>query len=67
MNGTEEDHTLNVAPEQGASDPSPTRVPAKAKPVGERPGLPSRWSWADPAVWTPRMVRALEDGVKEGV
>lgn len=67
MNGTEEDRTLNVAPEEGASDPPPTRVPARARPVGEGPGLPPRWAWADPAVWTPRMVRALEDGVKGGV
>jgi len=66
MNGTEEDHTLNVAPEEGASDP-PARVPARAKPAGERPGLPPRWAWADPTVWTPRMARALEDGVKGGV
>jgi len=65
MNRTEEDHTLNVAPEEGASDP-PGRVPAKARPTGERPGLPPRWAWADPTVWTPRMVRALEDGVKGG-
>lgn len=66
MNGTEEDHTLNVAPEEGASDP-PTRVPARAKPAGERPCLPPRWAWADSTVWTPRMARALEDGVKGGV
>ena len=66
MNGTDEDHTPNDAPEEGASDP-PTRVPARANRAGERPGLPARWSWADPAVWTERMVRALEDGVKGSV
>lgn len=66
MHGTDEDHTLNGAFEQSAPDP-PTRVPPRANRVGERPGLPESWSWADPAVWTPRMVRALVDGVKGGV
>lgn len=66
MNGTEEDHTPNGTPEEREPDP-PTRVPTRANRVGERPGLPASWSWADPTVWTERMVRALEDGVKGGV
>ena len=27
----------------------------------------SRWGWAEPSVWTPRMLMALERGVKGGV
>jgi RNA-directed DNA polymerase len=27
---------------------------------------PSRWTWVEPAVWTPRMLTALEAGVKGG-
>ena len=30
---------------------------------GDAPG----WSWVEPAVWTPRMVTALLEGVKGGV
>lgn len=33
---------------------------------GETAGLPERWSWVEPTIWTPRMVQALEDGVKGG-
>ena len=39
------------------------RVPAGAKQTGEARG---RWSWAEPSVWTERMLRALEEGVKGG-
>ena len=41
----------------------PVRVPAGAKQTGEARG---RWSWAEPSVWTERMLRALEEGVKGG-
>jgi RNA-directed DNA polymerase len=40
----------------------PTIVPA-AKQVGE---VPARWVWTEPAVWTERMLTALELGVKGG-
>lgn len=40
----------------------PTPVP-EAKQVGEVPG---RWAWTEPAVWTERMLTALEVGVKGG-
>ena len=36
-------------------------VPAKAKQAGE---TNDRWSWVEPSVWTPRMLTALEHGVK---
>ena len=41
----------------------PERVPTGAKQTGEARG---RWSWAEPSVWTERMLRALEEGVKGG-
>jgi len=45
----------------GQSEREPMRVPAGAVPVGE---VRARWEWAEPAVWTERMLAALEDGVK---
>ena len=42
----------------------PTSVPLGAKQVGE---VRSRWEWAEPSVWTDRMLAALETGVKGGV
>jgi len=44
-------------------DPQPTEVPL-AKQVGN---VRSRWDWAEPTVWTERMLTALEQGVKGGV
>jgi RNA-directed DNA polymerase len=41
----------------------PTAVP-QAKQVGDVRG---RWPWAEPSVWTERMLTALEQGVKGGV
>ena len=41
---------------------TPTPVP-KAKQVGE---VRARWAWAEPSVWTERMLTALERGVKGG-
>jgi RNA-directed DNA polymerase len=42
---------------------TPTPVP-KAKQVGE---VRARWAWAEPSVWTERMLTALERGVKGGI
>ena len=36
----------------------------RAKPVEE---IRARWAWVEPAVWTTRMLTALEEGVKGGV
>ena len=36
----------------------------EAKQVGE---VRARWAWAEPCVWTERMLTALEEGVKGGV
>ncbi len=38
-------------------------VPRGAKQAGE---VRSRWGWAEPCVWTERMLTALETGVKGG-
>ena len=46
------------------SEDRPSAVPATAKQDGEVRG---RWPWAEPAVWTERMLTALEEGVKGGV
>src|SRR5688500_10671972 len=41
-----------------------TTVPPLAKQVED---ASSRWDWVEPAVWTERMLTALEQGVKGGV
>jgi RNA-directed DNA polymerase len=48
--------------EQPAESP-PAAVPLGAKQVGE---VRARWAWTEPAVWTERMLTALEQGVKGG-
>jgi RNA-directed DNA polymerase len=47
-----------------AREVQPTPVPATAKQGGE---ILNRWFWTEPAVWTERMLTALEEGVKGGV
>lgn len=39
----------------------PSSVPARDKQGG---GIRARWAWAEPEVWTERMLTALETGVK---
>src|SRR3954454_4424101 len=46
------------------SEATPPRVPETAKPGGD---VLSRWAWTERAVWTERMLTALEQGVKGGV
>jgi len=41
----------------------PAAVPEEAKQAGE---VRARWTWAEPAVWSERMLTALEQGVKGG-
>jgi RNA-directed DNA polymerase len=43
---------------------APPAVPATAQQGGE---VQDRWSWVEPAVWTQRMLTALEQGVKGDV
>lgn len=42
---------------------TPDRVPERATPAGE---LPPRWGWTEPSVWTERMLKTLETGVRGG-
>src|SRR6266540_187401 len=49
-------------PRSRPMDPRPTPVP-QAIQVGS---VRSRWAWTEPAVWTERMLTALEAGVKGG-
>src|SRR5947209_3393553 len=44
-------------------EPQPTTVP-QAKQVGD---VRARWAWAEPSVWTDRMLTALEQGVQGGI
>lgn len=47
----------------GRPEDQPTPVPATANPVGE---ARAQWPWAEPSVWTERMLTALVTGVKGG-
>ena len=42
----------------------PSRVPVGAKQEGD---IRARWAWVEAGVWTERMLKALEEGVKGGV
>jgi RNA-directed DNA polymerase len=46
------------------TDGNPATVSTTAKQVGE---VRARWAWAEPSVWTDRMLTALEQGVKGGI
>ena len=43
----------------------PAAVAGKPKQAGGAP-IRERWGWAEPSVWTERMLTALEAGVKGG-
>ena len=45
-------------------DDNSATVPAGATQAEE---VRARWAWAEPSVWTDRMLTALEQGVKGGV
>jgi len=45
------------------AETKPSPVPVQAKLFGE---VQERWPWAEPSVWTERMLTALERGVKGG-
>ena len=46
-----------------SKEDNPVAVPQAAKQAGE---VRARWAWAEPSVWTDRMLTALEEGVKGG-
>ena len=45
----------------GSQEENRAEVPEKAQQDGE---VRARWAWAEAAVWTDRMLTALEEGVK---
>lgn len=45
------------------TEAKPAAVPREATQAGD---VRARWAWAEPAVWTERMLTALEQGVKGG-
>jgi RNA-directed DNA polymerase len=45
-------------------EPQLAAVTARSKQAGD---IRARWAWVEPAVWTDRMLAALEEGVKGGV
>ncbi len=47
-------------------DSSGSRVPETATHDAEIEQRRERWSWVEPAIWTARMITALETGVKGG-
>ena len=47
----------------GQTEARPGIGPATAKQAGD---IRDRWSWAEPSVWTERMLTALESGVQGG-
>ena len=46
------------------TEDQPSAVPGRATQGGE---IRARWAWVEPAVWSERMLEALEQGVKGGV
>ncbi len=46
-----------------APETKPVAVPVMATQAGE---VRARWAWTEPAIWTERMLTALEQGVKGG-
>ena len=46
-----------------STEEQPEAVPARATRAGDNL---LRWSWVEPRIWTPRMLTALEQGVKGG-
>jgi len=52
----------------GRDGETPEAVPVRATRAGEAQEPPGSrdWAWAEPSVWTPRMLTALEVGVKGG-
>ena len=48
---------------EGSGEAKPALVSRETKQAGE---VRARWAWAEPSVWTERMLTALEQGVKGG-
>jgi RNA-directed DNA polymerase len=52
----------------GKTEANSAAVPVSGKPGGatQAEEIRGRWSWTEPSIWTPRMLTALERGVKGG-
>ena len=48
------------------TEEKPAGVPEGARQAGEAEARQKRWNWAEPSVWTDRMLAALENGVQGG-
>ncbi len=51
---------------EARTEERPAVVPEGAMQAGEAEARRERWAWAEPSVWTDRMLAALENGVKGG-
>ncbi len=60
--GTQEGRDVTDKPRQE----EPATVSERTKQAGETMTIAERWKWVDTGVWTPRMLTALEEGVKGG-
>lgn len=50
----------------GRAEAQPAEVPDRVMQAGDVEARRERWAWAEPSVWTDRMLAALENGVKGG-
>lgn len=50
----------------GPKEETPTTVPCELRKAIRAGEMRGRWSWVEPNVWTNRMLKALENGVKGG-
>jgi len=48
------------------TEPTEQSLPTVAATPAQGREIPSRWDWTEPAVWTERMLTALDNGVKGG-
>ena len=51
---------------QGAPPATVSEATQQAGEAQRRAGIRARWDWAEPTVWTERILTALEEGVKGG-
>ena len=49
-----------------SADDKPAAVPVAETTAKQAGSCRARWAWSEPAIWTERMLAALEKGVKGG-
>ena len=62
---TEQERETSAEVEDALVHRTKPAVPERANRSGH--SMPAVWKWVEGAIWTPRMVQALQDGVKGGV